>query len=218
MNDSNRLSPFGAGESDYSNRVQLKVLGISYSQIQSGAYALILAEVNGPMRLPVVVGGMEAQSIAIRIEGIVPPRPMTHDLFVSLMHAYGLQLLEVFIYKFEDGIFSSELTFIDSAGKEVKLDARTSDAIAIAMRCNVPVYTNRSIIDETGFTMESSSGAEASAGDTQGSEDQEAPSPARRIAELREALKKAIDNEEYEEASRIKNEIAALEKEASDAE
>ena len=161
---------------------------------------------------------MEAQSIAIRIEGIVPPRPMTHDLFVSLMHAYGLQLLEVFIYKFEDGIFSSELTFIDSAGKEVKLDARTSDAIAIAMRCNVPVYTNRSILDETGFTMESSSGAEASAGDTQGSEDQEAPSPARRIAELREALKKAIDNEEYEEASRIKNEIAALEKEASDAE
>lgn len=119
------------------DRVELKVLGISYSQIQSGAYALILAEANGPMRLPVVVGGMEAQSIAIKLEGIIPPRPMTHDLFASLMHAYGLQLLEVYIYNFEDGIFSSELTFIDREGNEVKLDARTSDAIAISMphRC-----------------------------------------------------------------------------------
>ena len=91
MNDNHNkdISPSGI------DKVELKVLGISYSQIQSGAYALILAEANGPMRLPVVVGGMEAQSIAIKLEGIIPPRPMTHDLFASLMHAYGLQLMEV---------------------------------------------------------------------------------------------------------------------------
>ncbi len=135
-------------------RVQLRVLGISYSQIQSGAYALILAEINGPVRLPVFVGAMEAQSIAIRLENITPPRPMTHDLFSHLMASYGLHLLEVFIYKFEDGIFSSAMTFIDENGKTVTLDARTSDAIAIAMRENSPIFTTPQIVRETGFTME----------------------------------------------------------------
>ncbi len=98
---------------DNDNRIQLKVLGISYSQIQTGAYALILAQIDGPYRIPVVIGATEAQSIAIRMENIIPPRPMTHDLFVSFAHAFGVKLKEVFIYKFEDGIFSSELTFSD---------------------------------------------------------------------------------------------------------
>ena len=115
-------------------RVRLRVLGISYSQIQSGAYALILAQTDGPYRIPVVVGAAEAQSIAIKMEGVVPPRPMTHDLFAAMSQAFGIVLKEVFIHKFEDGIFSSELTFVDPAGQEVVLDARTSDAIAIAMR------------------------------------------------------------------------------------
>lgn len=89
------------------NRIRLKVLGISYSQIQSGAYALILAQVSGPYRIPVVIGAAEAQSIALRMESITPPRPMTHDLFVSFAHAFGIQLKDVFIYRFEDGVFSS---------------------------------------------------------------------------------------------------------------
>lgn len=187
------------------NRVELKVLGISYSQIQSGAYALVLAEVNGPMRLPVVVGGMEAQSIAIKLEGIIPPRPMTHDLFSSLMHAYGLQLVEVSIYKFEDGIFSSELTFIDRDGMEVSLDARTSDAIAIAMRTNAPIYTTRAILDETGFTMEALT--EAGEGHQSSTSDDNET----RLKSLREALAKAIEEEAYEEASRLTREISKLE-------
>lgn len=190
-------------------RVQLKVLGISYSQIQSGAYALVLAEVNGPMRLPVVVGGMEAQSIAIKLEGIIPPRPMTHDLFSSLMHAYGLQLVEVSIYKFEDGIFSSELTFIDRDGVEVRLDARTSDAIAISMRTNAPIYTTRAILDETGFTME----AFTESNDIgQSSVEDSTEATESRLKSLREALAKAIEEEAYEEASRLTREINKIEK------
>lgn len=209
MNDNHNqdISPSGT------DRVELKVLGISYSQIQSGAYALILAEANGPMRLPVVVGGMEAQSIAIKLEGIIPPRPMTHDLFASLMHAYGLQLMEVYIYKFEDGIFSSELTFIDRTGNEVKLDARTSDAIAISMRTGAPIFTTQAILAETGFTMESIShdgDGQPSINGPEEVEDEEASNETR-LATLRKALAKAFEEEAYEEASRITSEINELE-------
>lgn len=209
MNDDynhNEISGYGA---EGLSRVELKVLGISYSQIQSGAYAMILAEKDGgPIRLPVVVGGMEAQSIAIKLEGIIPPRPMTHDLFVSLMHAYGLQLQEVFIYKFEDGIFSSELLFIDCDGKRVQLDARTSDAIAISMRCGAPIFTTREIIAETGFLMEP--GPQTSLDETVENAP-EAEKPAKKLAELKQALAKAIEEEAYEEASRITRQINAIE-------
>lgn len=194
---------------DGDHRVELKVLGISYSQIQSGAYALVLAEVNGPMRMPVVVGGMEAQSIAIKLEGIIPPRPMTHDLFSSLMHAYGLQLVEVSIYKFEDGIFSSELTFIDRNGVEVNLDARTSDAIAISMRTGAPIYTTRKILDETGFTMEAVSETNDRA---QTTVENSPEATEAKLKSLRDALAKAIEEEAYEEASRLTREINRLEK------
>lgn len=135
------------------DRIRLRVLGISYSQIQSGAYALILAQVNGPYRIPVVIGPAEAQSIALRMESITPPRPMTHDLFVSFAHAFGVKLEKVFIYKFEDGIFSSELTFTDG-DRRIAIDSRTSDAIAIAMRTQAPIFTTRAILDETGFILE----------------------------------------------------------------
>lgn len=195
-------------------RVQLRVLGISYSQIQSGAYALILAEINGPVRLPVVVGAMEAQSIAIRLENITPPRPMTHDLFSHLMASYGLHLLEVFIYKFEDGIFSSAMTFIDENGKTVTLDARTSDAIAIAMRENSPIFTTPQIVRETGFTMENVSGESSADGSGDGTPE-EAPAEDRhtRLKKLREEMQKAIEAEAYEKAQSLNREINTLQKE-----
>lgn len=97
-------------------RIQLNVIGISYSQIQSGAYALILGEVDGPYRIPIVIGGAEAQSIAIRLEKIIPPRPMTHDLFVSFAHAFGVKLDNIFIYKFEDGISTRNLPLLTERG------------------------------------------------------------------------------------------------------
>ena len=135
------------------DRVKLYVMGISYSQLHSGAFALLLAQEGGPYRIPVVIGAAEAQSIAIRLEGINPPRPLTHDLFVSFAHAFGVKLKEVFIYKFEDGVFSSGLTFSDG-DRTIVLDARTSDAIAIAIRTRTPILTTNAILQETGFIID----------------------------------------------------------------
>ena len=193
-------------------RIRLKVLGISYSQIQSGAYALILAQVGGPYRIPVVIGAAEAQSIALRMESITPPRPMTHDLFVSFAHAFGVSLKEVFIYKFEDGIFSSELTFTDG-DRTVKIDSRTSDAIAIAMRTGAPIYTTPEILDETGFLMEtqtddSNDDEEAAEGAPEFSEsrDDEPKIENYTVEELERTLNRLIEDEKYEDAAKI-NEI-----------
>ena len=167
------------------------------------AYALILAEVDGPHRIPVVIGASEAQSIAIRLESIIPPRPMTHDLFVSFAHAFGVKLKEVFIYKFEDGIFSSELTFTDG-DRTIVLDSRTSDAIGIALRTKSPIYTTREILDETGFVME-----EMTPEDLPHPEETETEAPKLEnyaIEELERTLEKLISQESYEEAAKV-NEI-----------
>lgn len=137
---------------DSNDRVSLYVLGLSYSQLQSGAYALILAESDGPRRIPVVIGPAEAQSIAIVLEGIRTPRPLTHDLFASFAHAYGIKLTEVFIYRFEDGIFSSEISFTDGK-RDITIDSRTSDAIAIALRTRTPIFTTEEILRRTGFVI-----------------------------------------------------------------
>lgn len=201
------------------SRIRLSVLGISYSQIQTGAYALILAQVDGPYRIPVVIGAAEAQSIALRLESIVPPRPMTHDLFVSFAHAFGVKLKEVFIYKFEDGIFSSELTFTDG-DRTVVIDSRTSDAIAIAMRTHAPIYTTPEILDETGFLMEQHEDTEDADEDDTPAENEggvhrvsgfDLPADVEEepryekytVEELERTLQRLIDNENYEEAARV---------------
>lgn len=185
------------------NKVKLKIVGISYSQIRSGAYALILAEEDGLYHIPIVIGASEAQSIAIKMERIAMPRPLTHDLIVSISKAFGISLKEVFIYKFEDGIFSSELTFSDGE-REIVIDSRTSDAIAIAIRTKTPIYTTREIIDETGFMMEVT-------GDNSYSLEKEARSEEPNkiklenlaIEELEKMLNRHIELEEYEDAAKI---------------
>lgn len=188
------------------DKVLLKVYGLSYSKLQSGAFALILEQVNGPYRIPVVIGAAEAQSIAIVLEGITPPRPMTHDLFESFTHAFGIRLLSVFIYKFEDGIFSSELTFTDSQ-RTISIDARTSDAIAIALRTKSPIYTTYEILSETGFVMEPDEEGETRDEDIEPDEiDVAVPQPKLEnftLEELENTLAELIDNEEYEEAARV---------------
>lgn len=188
------------------DRVRLKVMGLSYSQIQAGAYALILAQVGGPYRIPVVIGAAEAQSIALKMESITPPRPMTHDIFVSFAHAFGVKLEEVFIYKFEDGIFSSEMTFSDGE-RTVTIDSRTSDAIAIAMRTGAPIFTTPEILDETGFEMEIK---EEGDGDNEIDSEEDTMTANREprlenyaIEELEKTLQKLIEREEYEEAARV---------------
>ena len=147
---------------------------------------LVLAQEGTTRRIPVVIGTAEAQSIAIRIENLVPPRPMTHDLFVSFAHAFGVRLVEVFIYRFSEGIFYSELLFSDG-DRDVRIDSRTSDAIAIAMRTQAPIYTTASEIE---------------AGD------EAADAPARNLEELdtdelQERLEKAVADEAYEDAALI---------------
>lgn len=209
-----------SGSGDRAARVRLRVLGISYSQIQNGAYALILAQVGGPYRIPVVIGGSEAQAIALKMEGIIPPRPLTHDLFTSLGHAFGIELTEVFIYRFEDGVFYSELTFTDG-DRTVTLDSRTSDAVAIAMRTGAPIFTTPEILAETGFELEDLAGNAVSSSDSDDADsdtgelrakDDDLPgiSPVRTpklenytIEELKKTLQELIDREEYEEAARV---------------
>lgn len=177
-------------------RIKLNILGISYSPLKSGAFALLLAQEDGPYRIPIVIGAAEAQSIAISIEGIVTPRPITHDLFTSMSHAFGIELLEVFIYKFEDGIFSSQLTFFDGE-IEVTLESRTSDAIAIAIRMGAPIFTTREIMELTGTVFEGGSEVVSD------SEDDNLDYEKMDTDELRSTLSRMIEEENYEEASRI---------------
>jgi bifunctional DNase/RNase len=136
------------------NKIKLKVRGLTNSQIQSGAYALILSD-DGTCRIPIIVGTYEAQSIAIAIEGIKPPRPLTHDLLITLMKTIGYNFDEVFIYKFEDGVFYSEIVMSDKY-QTIRIDSRTSDAIAIALRVNCPIFTTETIIKKCGVDFEES--------------------------------------------------------------
>lgn len=186
-------------------KIKLKVVGLTYSQIQSGAYALILGQIDGPYRIPVVIGAPEAQSIAIELEGIIPPRPLTHDLFESFTHAFGIKLLEVFIYKFEDGIFYSELTFSDGE-RQIVLDSRTSDAIAIAIRTKSPIYTTKEILTTTGFVLDNDSSASLRAdNDAEESINVEPKLENYALEELESMLAKHIENEEYEQAAVVQD-------------
>ncbi|MDE6512661.1 MAG: bifunctional nuclease family protein [Muribaculaceae bacterium] len=176
------------------NRIRLKVLGLSTGEITPGVYALILAEVNGPVRIPIVIAEADARSIAARMEHIILPRPRIHDLFASFSHAFGIAMVEVFIYKFEDGVFHSEITFTDGE-RRVSFDSRTSDAIAIAMRTGAPIYTTPELLHECGFVMqEEPAPADAPA--------PEAPAEPT-LEELERLRDEAVANENYEEASRL---------------
>ncbi len=188
-------------------------MGISYAPLQSGAYALILAEVDGPYRIPIVIGASEAQSIAVSIERIVTPRPITHDLFCTLSHAFNIELVEVFIYKFEMGIFYSELLFSDGE-KEVRIESRASDAIAIAIRTGSPIYTTEEILHLTGTILNLESADSEKSGDSSDTESTNAsPDPLSDAfldslsdEELRQKLDAYISEENYEAAAKI-NEI-----------
>lgn len=174
------------------NRIRLQVLGMSTGEISPGAYALILAEVNGPVRIPIIIAEAEARSIAARMEHITLPRPRIHDLFASFSHAFGIAMVEVFIHKFEDGIFHSEITFTDGE-RRVTFDSRTSDAVAIAMRTGAPIYTTPEIMHECGFVMQEEPAAT----------EETAPAPEPTVEELEKLRDEAVANENYEEASRL---------------
>jgi len=188
-------------------KIRLEIIGMSYSQSQSGAYALILGEHNGKRRLPIIIGGFEAQAIAIELEKIKTPRPLTHDLFKSFSEAFHIVLTEVVINKFSEGVFYARLICSDGA-EEKEIDSRTSDAIALALRFNCPVFTYEHILAAAGIQMEEES-------ETPPAIDQkEEPDNETRnkyaglsLEELEEMLRIAVNNEEYENASQIRDEI-----------
>jgi len=190
-------------------KIKLNILGLSVSQSQSGAYALVLAEENGDRRIPIIIGPIEAQSIAIQLEGLTPPRPLTHDLFKQLASSFNIQITEVIIHKLEEGIFYSEL-ICKRGNIEVVIDSRTSDAVALSLRFDCPIYTTEEILERAGIVIEfeNEHGQEEwyqamSDEPAKGKHEYEKYTS----SELTEMLNQAIKDEDYEKASAIRDEI-----------
>jgi bifunctional DNase/RNase len=194
------------------NKIRLNVLGISYSQTQTGAYALVLAEEKGKRRIPIIVGGFEAQAIAIQLEGLKPPRPLTHDLFYNFSRSFGIDVVEVIIHKLEEGVFHSKLTCRD-AHRNIEIDTRTSDAIALALRFKCPIYTTSEIIDKAGIVLDFEQ-THTDESKTENNKDIDIDEVLTaenlsqyNLSELNQFLDNAIQDEDYEKASMIRDEI-----------
>ncbi len=185
-------------------KIQLEIMGISFSQSQSGAYALILGEMKGNRRLPVIIGGSEAQSIAIEIEKIKPSRPLTHDLFKTTTEAFGIDLEEVIINRFSEGVFYSKLILFDGHIRK-EIDSRTSDAVALAVRYHCPMYTYENILVAAGVVLEEDDSLAPPPQNIESTEEKGNPYDMYSIAELEDLLKKSIENEEYETASQLRD-------------
>ncbi len=185
------------------------VAGMSYSQSQSGAYALFLGVVGEDKRLPIIIGGFEAQAIAIFLEKMKPQRPLTHDLFKNFADSFDIHLKEVVINKFEEGIFYSKLV-CEKDGEIREIDSRTSDAVALALRFGCPIYANEAIVDEAGIVIEEAESEPEEEQTATETTEQEATTYGYEdylLEELEDLLQKAIEEENYEEASRIRDEI-----------
>lgn len=188
---------------DKENLIELKVLGITRSEVQAGAYALLLENADSTpdeaRRIPIVVGAAEAQSIAIRLEQVVPSRPMTHDLFVSMFHVYGIELEGVTIYSFKDGVFSSFL-HLNNGTMSVDIDSRTSDAIAVALRTGAPIYTTPEVMKLTSYEWRRDGNYKPQ-------------KPVRLedlpVEKLEQRMQHYVDKEEYEKAARVQKIIAS---------
>lgn len=197
-------------------KIGLDIIGLSYSQTQSGAYALVLGEKNGDRRLPIIIGGFEAQAIAIELENMTPSRPLTHDLFKTFAVTFDIKIKEVIIYNLVEGIFFAKL-ICEHDGKIQEIDARTSDSIAIAVRFNCPIFTYEFILASAGIILEE--GKEENK-DSEDEEDQEETTEELTDAslvksfdkmtdlELDQALQFSIEDEDYERASLIRDEIS----------
>lgn len=197
-------------------KVKLDIVGLSYSQTQSGAYALVLGEVNGRRRLPIIIGAFEAQAIAIEIEKMTPTRPLTHDLFKSFAQVYQIEITEIIIYNLVDGVFFAKL--ICTNGENIQeIDARTSDAIALAVRFNATIYTYEFILSSAGIVIEGNDFLFLENMDAitkeHSSEDMPTSIPVSgyqslSVEELQAKLNAALAEEAYEKAARIRDEIA----------
>ncbi len=188
-------------------RVKLKVMGISYSQTQSGAYALILTEEKGDRRIPIIIGGFEAQAIVIKLENLNPPRPLTHDLFKMFADEFRISVLEVFIYKLEEGVFFSKL-ICNNGEKEISIDSRTSDAVALALRFGCSIYITEEILDKAGITINQVNADETSASPVDSLlEPGNSKYNTFTEEELYKMIDEAVKTEDYERAASIRDEL-----------
>lgn len=188
------------------NRIKLKVMGISYSQTQSGAYALLLIEENGERRIPIIIGGFEAQAIVIKLENLEPPRPLTHDLFKQFADRFNISVIEVMIHKLEEGVFFSKLV-CNNGEKEYSLDSRTSDAVAIALRFGCPIYINEDILEKAQLTISPSDDYLSSQGDVDNKFESGSKFDTYSDEELYKMIDEAVKSEDYEKAATIRDEI-----------
>jgi bifunctional DNase/RNase len=186
-------------------RIQVDILGLSTNPASGGAYALILKEVQGNRRLPIIIGASEAQSIALEMEGIKPPRPLTHDLMKNIITAFGAELSDITIDELRDGTFYAKLN-IDSQ----QIDSRPSDAIALAVRYGVQIYVASAVMDEAAFVPEEEE-EDLSGTRTPKSKDPSATTGGSRLDQLNQQLREAIEKENYEKAAKLRDEIRKLE-------
>ena len=189
-------------------KIKLEIAGLSYSQTQSGAYALVLSESNGKRRLPIIIGGFEAQAIAIELEKMTPSRPLTHDLFKNFAEEFKINIVEVVIYNLVEGIFFAKL-ICEQDGKEIEIDSRTSDAIALAVRFECNIYTYEFVLSSAGIILDDEELDDGEGVEEEIKIEEITNSPVERmtLTELHQQLKEAIENEDYEAASNIRDEI-----------
>jgi uncharacterized protein len=187
-------------------KIELEIVALSHSITQTHSYAVVLGEVNGVRRLPIVIGGFEAQAIAVALERMQPSRPLTHDLMKNFMIAFNVELLEIVISDLQEGVFYSKLVCY-STTDTVEIDSRTSDALALAVRCGCPIYTYENILENAGILMEDTpkkrKGKMEPETVTTSGEDFSAMT----LAELEQLLKDVVDQEDYIKAIAIRNEI-----------
>ena len=193
------------------DKIELEILGLSSSQSQSGSFALVLGETVGNRRLPIIIGMFEAQAIAIEIEKIVPNRPMTHDLFKSFANSFNFTVEEIVISDLKEGVFFAKIV-CSSTGRSIEIDARPSDAIAIGLRFNVPIFTYESVLSEAGIVLtEEESEKEGQAAEKQPSMQQNKPFKEQlkdlSSDRLQSLLDEALKNEDYEKAAQIRDEL-----------
>lgn len=194
------------------NKIELEIVALSHSITQSHSYAVVLGEVNGLRRLPIVIGGFEAQAIAVALENIAPTRPLTHDLLKNTLDIFNIKLTEIIINNLQDGVFYAQLV-CEKDGQTFEIDSRTSDALGLAVRFNCPIYTYEFILDSAGIILEESElEKEKEARETMGASPAEKPKKQEPIQnqsvdELKKQLQDALDKEDYERAAKIRDEI-----------
>jgi len=189
-------------------KIKLDIVGLSYSQTQSGAYALVLGESTGKRRLPIIIGGFEAQAIAIELEKMTPSRPLTHDLFKNFADEFDIHIQEVIIYNLVEGIFFARL-ICEKEGKEVEIDSRTSDAIALAVRFDCNIYTYEFVLSSAGIILEDEEDESDGFIEEEVDLDELTKDPVETFSleDLEGKMEEAIKNEDYEMASKIRDEI-----------